>query len=68
MLLALPLFFWIVMGVLYFRGYETRALKLAAAWLLFAGVAWMFDLHISWLIVQALFAVVAALLLTSTNG
>lgn len=65
--LALLLFFWIVTGVLYFRGYGGRSVKLAAAWLVCAAVAWMFDLNISWLVVQAVFAVIARIMLTATE-
>lgn len=63
----LPLVLWIGAIALFLRGEQSRALWLAGLWLAGAVAAWFFGLYISWIALQAMLAVVALLLLTSTE-
>lgn len=59
----LPLATWLIVAALWLRGDRSFALKLAAAWLLGFAIARFFGLYLSWIIIQGLLAVVAALAL-----
>lgn len=59
----LPLATWLIVAALWFRGDRSFAIKLAVAWLLGLAAARVFGLYMSWIIIQGMLAVFAALAL-----